>query len=77
MVFYTLVTGLLTHWLRSLLFKNNSDHNQVADERFSLKQGFAAGAHSCRLRKPGFEGALPFFIRVLQIVVFRNLFVTI
>ena len=32
---------------------NNNDLNQVADQQFSLKQWFAAGAHSCRLRKPG------------------------
>ena len=32
---------------------NNNDLNQVADQRFSLKQWFAAGAHSCRLRKSG------------------------
>ena len=33
---------------------NGNDWNQVADQRFSLKQWFAAGAHSCRLRKTGF-----------------------
>ena len=30
---------------------NSNDLNQVADRRFSLKQWFAAGAHSCRRRK--------------------------
>ena len=30
---------------------NNNDLNQVADQRFSLKQWLAAGAHYCRLRK--------------------------
>ena len=29
------------------------DRNQVADQRFSLKHWFAAGAHSCRPRKAG------------------------
>jgi len=32
---------------------NDNDLNQVADLRFSLKLWFAAGTHSCRLRKPG------------------------
>ena len=32
---------------------NNNDLNQVADQQFLLKQWFAAGAHSSRLRKPG------------------------
>ena len=32
---------------------NKNDLDQVADQRFSLKQWFAAGAHSCRLRKTG------------------------
>jgi len=32
---------------------NKNDLNQVPDQRFSLKQWFSAGAHSCRLRKPG------------------------
>ena len=32
---------------------NNNDLDQVADQRFSLKQWFAVGAHYCRLRKPG------------------------
>ena len=31
----------------------HNDLNQVADQQFSLKQWFAAGAHSCRLRKTG------------------------
>ena len=30
---------------------NKNDLNKVAEQRFSLKQWFAAGAHSCRLRK--------------------------
>ena len=32
---------------------NNNDLNQVAHQLFSLKQWFAAGAHSCRIRKTG------------------------
>ena len=32
---------------------NNNDLNQVADQQFLLKQWFAAGVHSSRLRKPG------------------------
>ena len=34
---------------------NNTDLNQVTDQRFSLKQWFAAGACSCRFRKTGSE----------------------
>ena len=33
---------------------NINDRNQVADERFSIKQWFAVGDHSCRLRKTSF-----------------------
>ena len=32
---------------------NSNDRNQVADQRFSLKQWFTAGAHSCRPKKTG------------------------
>ena len=32
---------------------DSNDRNQVADLRFSLKQWFAVGIHSCRLRKTG------------------------
>ena len=32
---------------------DSNDQNQVADQRFSLKQWFAGGAHSHGLRKPG------------------------
>lgn len=32
---------------------NNNDVNQVADQQFSLKQWFASGAHSCRLKNTG------------------------
>ena len=32
---------------------NENDLNKVADLRFSLKLWFAAGTHSCRLKKPG------------------------
>lgn len=31
----------------------NNDLNQIADQQFLLKQWFAAGVHSSRLRKPG------------------------
>ena len=33
---------------------NSNDWNQVFNQRFSLKQCFAAGTHSCRLRKTWF-----------------------
>ena len=32
---------------------DSNDQNQVADQRFSLKQWFSAGAQSRGLRKPG------------------------
>ena len=32
---------------------DSTDQNQVADQRFSLKQWFAGGAQSRGLRKPG------------------------
>ena len=32
---------------------DSNDQNQVADQRFSLKQWFARGAQSRGLRKPG------------------------
>ena len=32
---------------------DSNDQNQVADQRFSLKQWFAGGAQSRGLRKPG------------------------
>ena len=33
---------------------DSNDQNQVADQRFSLKQWFAGGAQSRGLRKPGY-----------------------
>ena len=32
---------------------HKNDLNQLVHQRFSLKQWFAVGAHSCRLRKTG------------------------
>jgi len=36
----------------------SNELNQVADQRFLLKQWFATVAHSCRLRKPS-SGQVP------------------
>ena len=40
---------------------NSKNRNQVADQRFSLKQWFSAGAHSWRLRK---TGSAHFYLRI-------------
>lgn len=41
----------LTGYIRKTL--NINDRNKVADKSCTLKQWFAVGAHSCKLRKTG------------------------
>ena len=39
--------------LKSKETLDSNDRNQFTDQRFLLKEWFATGAHSCRLRKTG------------------------
>ena len=49
------------NWRKTL---NINDRNQAPDQRFSLERWFAAGAHSCRLRK---TGSAHFYLKISMI----------